>query len=111
MYQVFTLSQVIERHRKLREPWLEFLRLPTLSLGIYGLPTGAEDPQLSHAEDEVYHVVAGRAMLRIENEDHVVEPGSILFVGANVKHYFHGIQEALTSLVFFSSSAASESKK
>ena len=74
MHRVFTLSEVIERHQKLREPWFEFLRVPALSLGIYSLPVGSSDPQFSHPEDEVYYIVSGRAMLRVENEDRVADP-------------------------------------
>jgi mannose-6-phosphate isomerase-like protein (cupin superfamily) len=70
-------------------------------MGIYSLPAGAEDPQDPHAEDEVYCVLAGRAMLRVGTEDRVAEAGSILFVGATVRHRFHSITDELTALVFF----------
>ena len=110
MQEAFTLSQVIDRRRKSQKPWLEFLRVPALSMGIYALPAGAEDPQAPHTEDEVYYVVSGRATLRVGNEDRVVEPGSIVFVGANVKHRFHSITEDLTSLVFFAPAAGANAK-
>jgi len=107
MQEAFTLSQVIERRRKSGKSWLEFLRVPALSVGIYSLPAGAEDPQDPHTEDEVYYVVSGRATLRVGSEDRVAKPGSILFVAANVKHRFHSIEEDLTSLVFFAPAAGS----
>lgn len=109
--EAFTLSQVIDQRRKSQKPWLEFLRVPALSMGIYSLPAGAEDPQAPHTEDEVYYVVSGRATLRVGNEDRVVEPGSIVFVGANVEHRFHSIKEDLTSLVFFAPAAGVNAKK
>ena len=37
--------------------YLEFLRVPDLSVGLYRLAAGAADPQLPHSEDEVYYVV------------------------------------------------------
>jgi mannose-6-phosphate isomerase-like protein (cupin superfamily) len=111
MQDAFTLSQVIDQRRKSQKPWLEFLRVPALSMGIYSLPAGAEDQQAPHTEDEVYYVVSGRATLRVENEDRVVEPGSIVFVGANVRHRFHSITEDLTSLVFFAPAAGANAKK
>jgi mannose-6-phosphate isomerase-like protein (cupin superfamily) len=101
MQQAFELSRVIDQRRRSGKAWLEFLRVPALSLGIYSLPARGEDPQNPHTEDEVYYVVSGRAMLRVGDEDRVVEPGAILFVGANVKHRFHSIKEDLTTLVFF----------
>ena len=63
MRETFTLSEVIDRRRKTEKPWLEFLRVPALSVGIYALRAGAEDPQAPHTEDEVYYVVSGRATL------------------------------------------------
>jgi len=107
MPEAFNLLQVIEQRRRSGKSWLEFLRVPALSMGIYLLPAGAEDPQSPHTEDEVYYVVSGRAMLRVGSEDRVAEPGSILFVAANVKHRFHSIEADLTSLVFFAPAAGS----
>jgi len=75
MHKVFKLPEMIDRHHKLREPWFEFLRVSALSLGIYSLPAGSEDPQFSHPEDVVYYILAGRAVLKVENENRVAEPG------------------------------------
>ena len=108
MHRVFKLSEVVERHQKLREPWFEFLRVPALSLGIYSLPVGSSDPQFAHPEDEVYYIVSGRAMLRVENEDRIADPGAILYVRAHTNHRFHSIQSDLTCLVFFASPRGSE---
>jgi mannose-6-phosphate isomerase-like protein (cupin superfamily) len=111
MYRVFTLSEVVERRQQSREPWFEFLSVPALSLGIYSLPVGAEDPQLSHPEDEVYYILSGRALLSVESENRVAEPGAILYVGANTDHHFHSIEDDLTCLVFFASPARSPATK
>jgi len=99
--ETFTLSQLLDQRRQSGKSWLEFLSVPALSMGIYALPAGAEDPQGPHKEDEVYYVLAGRAMLRLGTEDRVAEAGSILFVGATVRHRFHSITDDLTALVFF----------
>jgi mannose-6-phosphate isomerase-like protein (cupin superfamily) len=110
MQEAFNLSKVIEQRRRSGESWLEFLRVPALSVGIYSLPARAEDSQEPHTEDEVYYVVSGRAMLRVGNEDRVAEPGAILFVGARAKHRFHSIEEDLTTLVFFAPAEGSTKK-
>ena len=101
MERTFQLSRVIAQQRASGKPWLEFLRVPALSLGIYTLPAGARDPQQPHTEDEIYYVVSGRAKRRVGTEDRVAEPGAILFVGAHVEHRFHAIEEDLTTLVVF----------
>jgi hypothetical protein len=44
-------------------PYLEFLRVPAMSAGLYLLDAGADDPQTPHAEDELYYVVSGRGHL------------------------------------------------
>ncbi|MDX6495151.1 MAG: hypothetical protein QOE17_1137 [Gaiellales bacterium] len=79
----------------------EFLRQPSMSLGLYVLEAGAEDPQAPHAEDEVYYVIAGRATVRVEGRDSPVGPGSVVFVGKRVEHRFHSITERLELLVVF----------
>lgn len=79
----------------------EFIRTHDLSVGVYVLPAGAADPQGPHTEDEVYYVVSGRATIRVGEEDRRVQAGSVVFVGADVPHRFHDIDEELTILVFF----------
>ena len=60
----------------------EFLRVPDLSAGIYVLEAGATDPQSPHTEDELYYVVAGRAIVTVGDETRPVVPGSLVFVAA-----------------------------
>jgi mannose-6-phosphate isomerase-like protein (cupin superfamily) len=79
----------------------EFVRVPDLSAGIYALEAGATDPQSPHSEDELYYVVAGRAMVSVGTETRPVVPGSLVFVAATVPHRFHDIVERLELLVMF----------
>jgi mannose-6-phosphate isomerase-like protein (cupin superfamily) len=83
------------------EPWLEFLRVPSMSAGLYRLPKGTQDPQEPHREDEAYVILEGRATLDVDGERVAVGPGSIVFVPANSDHRFTDIQEDLLSLVVF----------
>ena len=46
-------------------------------------------------------VTAGRAHIRVGEEDRAVEPGSVVFVPARVPHRFHSIESELSALVFF----------
>jgi mannose-6-phosphate isomerase-like protein (cupin superfamily) len=97
----FDLSDLAPRRAKSGEPWLEFLSTSTLRTGLYVLPAGGTDHQTPHKEDEVYHVVAGRAILDVDGESHPVRAGSIVYVRAGVPHHFHTIQEELEVVVFF----------
>jgi mannose-6-phosphate isomerase-like protein (cupin superfamily) len=81
--------------------YLEFLRIPAMSAGVYGLAAGATDPQKPHHEDELYYVVRGRARMQIGSEHAEVRTGSVIFVEADCKHHFYDIEEELEVLVFF----------
>lgn len=97
----FEMADIVARRRDSGRPWLEFLRAGSLSMGLYVLPAGAPDLQKPHTEDEVYYIVSGRGMLRIAQEDHPLQPGTVLFVGAGEEHRFHSVSEDMTALVFF----------
>ena len=99
---VFDFSQMLAKSDK---PYLEFLRVPSLSVGIYVLEAGATDNQTPHHEDEVYYVASGRAKMRTETDGFVriidVDPGTIIFIPAQMNHYFYEIMQRLAVLVFF----------
>ena len=95
------LGQLADQQAQAGKPYLEFLRVPSLSMGVYRLPAGGVDLQSPHTEDEVYYVVSGRALIRVGEADRAVGPGSIVYVAANVPHRFHAIAEELIVLVFF----------
>src|SRR4051812_22732606 len=99
--EAFELEQLGQEHAALGKLYLEFLRVPSLSMGLYVLPAGGTDPQSPHTENEVYYIVAGQAMIAMGNEEREVRPGSIVYVAANVPHRFHSIREELRVLVFF----------
>ncbi len=102
-WKVFEIPELLERKRSMDSPYLEFLRVPSLSCGIYQLTAGAKDLQAPHDEDEVYVVISGRATLRVGEEEREVGPGSILYVRATEEHSFVEILEDTTLLVFFAS--------
>jgi mannose-6-phosphate isomerase-like protein (cupin superfamily) len=99
--EIHQLDDVLDRQAAGSRPYLEFLSVPDLSVGLYVLPPGAEDRQQPHAEDEVYHVVAGRARMTVGDETADVRPGTVVYVAAHVAHRFHDIAEELRILVFF----------
>ncbi len=103
----FEIADLITAREASGEAWNEFLRVPALSMGVYALAADAEDPQTPHAQDEVYYVVSGHAVIRVEDVDRKVQAGSIVFVEANAEHRFHSITEDLSTLVFFAPAESS----
>jgi len=111
MKHFFKLSELREEHAAAGKRYLEFLRVPSLSSGIYVLPAGGEDPQTPHHQDEIYYVIGGRARMKITrnestaagmtSEDRLVTTGSVIFVEASTEHNFHSIEEELVVLVVF----------
>jgi len=99
--QALELGDLAEEHAQLGKLYYEFLRVPSLSMGLYVLGAGSTDPQSPHTEDEVYFVTSGKAGITVGDEERAVSAGSIVYVPANVPHRFHSISEELRVLVFF----------
>jgi mannose-6-phosphate isomerase-like protein (cupin superfamily) len=97
----FELAQLVSERESSNKLYLEFLKVPDLSMGLYVLPAGGADPQSPHTEDEVYYVLNGRAKILVAEENRDVQAGSIIYVEKKVAHRFHSIEEDLTVLVFF----------
>ncbi len=98
---VFPLQSLADRQAASGGPYLEFLRVPDLSLGLYVLEAGAVDRQQPHAEDEAYVIVAGRGRFTAGPETRDVGAGDTIFVAAGVPHRFHDITETLQLVVVF----------
>jgi mannose-6-phosphate isomerase-like protein (cupin superfamily) len=99
--EFFQLDQLEQQRAQTGKSYLEFLRVPAISAGVYTLPAGATDPQKPHKEDEMYYVVRGRAHMQVGAENRAISRGSVIFVGADVEHRFYDIVEELVVLVFF----------
>lgn len=97
----FELDVLASQAKEQGQRYREFLRASSMSLGVYCLRTGEQDPQRPHGEDEAYLISRGHGSIRVGPEDRKVGPGSIVFVRAGVEHRFHDITEDLTILVFF----------
>lgn len=97
----FEIQELRARQAAHGRPYLEFLRVPDLSAGLYVLPAGGVDGQQPHTEDEIYYVVGGRARMTVGDEVQEVSTGSVVFVPARVAHQFHDIEQELLLLVVF----------
>lgn len=99
--EAFELADLLRQRVEGGRLYHEFIRTHDLSVGLYVLPAGGTDPQGPHTEDEAYYVISGRATIRVGDEDRPVQAGSVVFVGADVPHRFHDIEDELTILVVF----------
>jgi quercetin dioxygenase-like cupin family protein len=99
--EAFEIRDLISAQQDSGKLYLEFLSVPSLSMGLYVLPAGGTDPQKPHTEDEVYYIVSGRGAINVAGEDRAVEPCTTVYVAAHVEHRFHSITEELRILVFF----------
>jgi mannose-6-phosphate isomerase-like protein (cupin superfamily) len=99
--QTFDINAIVAETSRRNQAWLEFLRIPSLSAGIYCLKAGQADHQQPHTEDEVYYVLSGKASFRAGDQQQAVEPGSLIIVERTVVHRFFDVTEDLTVLVFF----------
>jgi mannose-6-phosphate isomerase-like protein (cupin superfamily) len=97
----FELTQLLAEREQADRPYLEFLRVDSLSAGVYVLPAGGIDRQQPHTEDEVYYIISGRGAIQVAEESRAVAAGAVVFVKAGVVHRFHSIEEQLVILVFF----------
>jgi quercetin dioxygenase-like cupin family protein len=97
----FDIAELEQLRTKSGKSYLEFLRVSSLSAGVYVLAAGSIDAQKPHREDEMYYVIRGRARMRIGGIEQAVAAGSIIFVAANVPHSFYEIEAELVVLVFF----------
>ncbi len=99
--EFFTVNAIDAQRSQSGKLYREFLRVPSMSAGLYVLAAGATDPQRPHHEDEMYYVIRGRARFQSGDQDEQVSAGSVLFVAAEVEHRFYDIAEELAVLVFF----------
>jgi len=98
---VFALDELLAKRLQTGRSYLEFLRVPAMSAGVYVLPAGAADPQQPHHQDEFYYVVRGQAKVRLGKEERLVGEGSVIFVEVGLEHRFFDVEEELVLLVVF----------
>lgn len=95
------LADLVARREDSGRPYLEFISVPDLSVGLYVLAVGQPDLQKPHGEDEVYYVVSGAGRITVGDEIRDIREGTVVFVAAKVPHHFHDITEDLTLFVAF----------
>ena len=99
--EAFELADLLRERAVSGRLYLEFIRTHDLSVGVYVLPAGATDPQGPTPRTRSTTWSPAGPGSGSETEDRAVEAGSVVFVGADVEHRFHDIEEELVVLVIF----------
>ena len=97
----FNMDELSAQRANTDLPYLEFMRVESMSGYIYELPAGTVDEQTPHDQDEIYYVVKGRSDLTVDGETVAIKPGDILYVKKFAQHLFSNITEDLSLLVVF----------
>jgi|GEM_PF-883581 len=97
----FNIEDLSAQNAKTDLPYLEFMRLESMSGYIYELAAGTVDEQEPHDQDEIYYVVKGKSDFTVNDETVAIKPGDILYVKKFATHLFSNITEDLSLLVIF----------
>ena len=81
------------------ERFVEAFSREGLSLELYA-PVG-HDPQQPHAQDELYFIVSGTAVLSIGDARLDCAPGDAFFVPAGMSHRFESFSEGFSAWAVF----------
>jgi len=99
--KIFNFDKLVRQNGETDLPYLEFLRVESMSAYIYELSAGADDEQEPHDQDEIYYVVAGEADFTAGIETKAISAGDILYVKKYAVHFFSNIRSDLKLLVVF----------
>jgi len=106
---VFDIDAVRRALEAMDSRFKEFMRVETMSAGVYRLKAGEKDLQKPHGEDEIYFVTRGRAKFAAGENIQDVSAGSIIYVEAGRDHRFIEIVEDIEALVIFAPGEGSAS--
>ena len=97
----YDLNSYLDKIKKGNSYFHTFINRDSLATGILLLKPGEEDTQVPHDSDEVYYVISGNGLLKINGKDYKVSKDKLFFVGKDVEHFFHGNTQELKVLYFF----------
>ncbi|MHB8585453.1 MAG: hypothetical protein ACYDDF_06405 [Thermoplasmatota archaeon] len=80
-------------------PFLEFLRRPTLSAGMFVIPADGESLDLPGRGDVLYVFLSGTAALSVGDKTVTVAPGSVVFVAEGATRRLADVREDVAALV------------
>ncbi len=87
--------------KKTHEVFHTFIRSNKLSIGIQILKKGEDYGEPAHKNGEVYHILKGRAKLKIGRKVYDVKPGMAMNIPPRVIHNFYDVKKELVFLFIF----------
>jgi mannose-6-phosphate isomerase-like protein (cupin superfamily) len=99
MKYVSQVNDLISELDKFDGYFIDFITTRQIQAGILRLHANDRDSQQPHSVDEVYFVIQGKGMIRINGENYSIRPGTSIFVPADTEHRFNGNSEDL--VVFY----------
>ncbi len=93
--QFFTLSGLLEQAKLAEQHLVTFHEGASWVAGVLHLGEGQHDVQTRHEQDELYLVLRGEGVLRIDQDRHPVAPGDFWLVPAKLEHRFEDFHHEL----------------
>jgi mannose-6-phosphate isomerase-like protein (cupin superfamily) len=91
--KIFDLDTFLSNFPKSKY-FLDILNTHSMEVGIINLKKNQKDTQQPHESDEIYYVIGGNGKITIEENEHYVKPGSIIYIQKNVSHHFQTVGES-----------------
>lgn len=95
MTQIYELNNVLTDLETQGGYFIDVVSRRSIQAGIMRLHDGENDTQGPHSVDEVYYVIEGSGLIKINGKDHPIKQGTSVFVPAKTEHKFHGNRQDL----------------
>ncbi len=93
--KVFELNKLLSGLEDQGGYFIDFISTRAIQAGIIRLHPGEKDTQEPHSVDEVYYVIEGNGIIKLDGKDHQISQGTCIFVPAKADHSFHGNKQDL----------------
>lgn len=95
MTEIYELNNVLTDLETQGGYFIDVVSRRGIQAGIMRLHDGEDDTQGPHSVDEVYYVIKGSGLIKINGEDRSIKQGTSIFVPAKTEHKFHGNSQDL----------------
>ncbi|MGE0243910.1 MAG: cupin domain-containing protein [Nitrososphaeraceae archaeon] len=89
-FQIFDIGTFLSNFPKSKY-FMDILNTHSMEIGVINLKKNQKDTQQPHESDEIYYVISGNGKIVINENEHDVKPGNIIYIPKNVSHHFRTI--------------------
>ena len=57
-----------------------------ISIQISDIPLNSQQPSHKHEPEQCYYIIKGKGLMKIEDEEKIVEPGDAVYIPSNKEH-------------------------